>query len=124
MRPSRLGRALAPLGRRSLHLGPPFLLDEYAPRYQTLSARDEADKRAAAHAHLANCNLCPRRCGVNRFEATGHCLIGEKVNVNVIAPHFGEGQSAVLPMTPRPGLTRGPLQSRASRATTAAALSS
>ncbi|KAB5572339.1 hypothetical protein GE09DRAFT_1170518 [Coniochaeta sp. 2T2.1] len=47
-------------------------------------------KRSAAYAHLRNCNLCPRLCGVNRYETTGVCLIGEKAKVNVIAPHFGE----------------------------------
>lgn len=56
-----------------------------------LSSVDAAKKRAAAYAHLRNCNLCPRRCGVNRYEATGMCLIGaETAKVNVIAPHFGE----------------------------------
>ncbi|RDW74491.1 putative pyruvate formate lyase activating enzyme [Aspergillus mulundensis] len=44
-----------------------------------------------AYAHLSNCNLCPRKCSVNRFETTGHCLIGaETAKVNVIAPHRGE----------------------------------
>lgn len=76
---------------RCLHLAPPFLLDDYTPRYQTLSSRDEAKKRSLAYAHLRNCNLCPRLCGVNRYEKTGMCLIGDKVKVNVIAPHFGEG---------------------------------
>ncbi|KAK9441669.1 pyruvate formate lyase activating enzyme [Metarhizium brunneum] len=80
---------LAPRFRR-LHLAPPFLLDDYTPRYQTLSSRDEAKKRSLAYAHLRNCNLCPRLCGVNRYEKTGMCLIGDKVKVNVIAPHFGE----------------------------------
>lgn len=76
--------------RRSLHLAPPFLLDDHVPRYQMLSAREATKKRSAAHAHLSNCNLCPRLCGVNRYETTGMCLIGEKAKVNVIAPHFGE----------------------------------
>ncbi|KAG6190526.1 hypothetical protein E4U36_002591 [Claviceps purpurea] len=75
---------------RRLHLAPPFLLDDYVPRYQTLSSRDEAKKRSLAYAHLRKCNLCPRLCGVNRFETTGMCLIGDKVKVNVVAPHFGE----------------------------------
>ncbi|KIL95382.1 pyruvate formate lyase activating enzyme [Fusarium avenaceum] len=75
---------------RSLHLAPPFLLDDYVPRYMTLSSRDAAKKRSLAYAHLRNCNLCPRECGVNRFEKTGMCLIGEKAKVNTIAPHFGE----------------------------------
>ena len=77
--------------RRHLRLAPPFLLDDYIPRYQLLSLVSAAEKRASAYAHLRNCNLCPRLCGVNRYERTGYCLIGEKVKVSVIAPHFGEG---------------------------------
>jgi hypothetical protein len=87
--PSFAASAVTP--RRLLHLAPPFLLDDYIPRYQKLSSRDAALKRSKAYAHLRNCNLCPRMCGVNRFETTGMCLIGEKAKVNVIAPHFGEG---------------------------------
>ncbi|KAH8809073.1 hypothetical protein F5884DRAFT_794381 [Xylogone sp. PMI_703] len=78
-------------GYRRLHLAPPFLLDDYIPRYHLLSSIDASKKRSAAYAHLRNCNLCPRLCGVNRYEKTGTCLIGaETVKVNVIAPHFGE----------------------------------
>ncbi|KAI0967695.1 hypothetical protein F4678DRAFT_475108 [Xylaria arbuscula] len=75
---------------RQLHLAPPFLLDDYVPRYQLLSEVEAAKKRSRAYGHLRNCNLCPRLCGVNRYETTGLCLIGENVKVNVIAPHFGE----------------------------------
>src|SRR5690606_21858426 len=60
------------------------------PRYLQLSSVDVALKRSRAYAHLRKCNLCPRLCGVNRYESTGHCLIGDNVKVNVIAPHFGE----------------------------------
>ena len=79
-------------GRRSLHLAPPFLLDEpYIPRYMTISSVDASRKRSAAYAHLQNCNLCPRRCSVNRLERAGACLIeGNTVRVGTIAPHFGE----------------------------------
>lgn len=77
---------------RGIRLAPPFLLDDYLPRYQLLSSLDAAKKRSQAYAHLSNCNLCPRLCGVNRFEKTGTCLIGSDVTVNTIAPHFGEGQ--------------------------------
>lgn len=63
-------------GRRSLYLAPPFLLDDYTPRYQLLSSVDAAKKRSQAYGHLRNCNLCPRECGVNRYETTGMCLIG------------------------------------------------
>lgn len=85
-------QVLFTLGRRLLHLAPPFLLDDYIPRYQLLSSIDAAKKRSVAYKHLENCNLCPRLCGVNRYERTGTCLIGAKtVPVSVIAPHFGEG---------------------------------
>lgn len=70
---------------------PAYLLDSYIPRYQLLSSTEAAKKRSLAYAHLRNCNLCPRRCGVNRYEKTGVCLIGaETAKVNVIAPHRGE----------------------------------
>ncbi|KAF2814711.1 uncharacterized protein BDZ99DRAFT_408058 [Mytilinidion resinicola] len=76
---------------RKLHLAPPYLLDDYIPRYHLISAADAARKRSQAYAHLRECNLCPRLCGVNRYEKTGTCLIGaETVKVNTIAPHFGE----------------------------------
>lgn len=84
-------------GRRSLHLAPPWLLDDYIPRYHLLSSIDAAKKRSQAYAHLRECNLCPRLCGVNRYEKTGVCLIGaETVKVNTIAPHFGEGTAASM----------------------------
>jgi putative pyruvate formate lyase activating enzyme len=77
--------------RHRSYLSPPFLLDDYIPRYHLISSTDAAKKRSEAYAHLRNCNLCPRLCGVNRFEKTGLCLIGADVKVNTIAPHFGEG---------------------------------
>lgn len=77
--------------KRFLGIPSAFLLDEYIPRYFLLSSVDEALKRSAAYAHLRECNLCPRKCGVNRYETTGTCLIGaETAKVNVIAPHRGE----------------------------------
>jgi putative pyruvate formate lyase activating enzyme len=83
---------------RRLHLAPPWLLDDYIPRYHLLSSIDAAKKRSEAYAHLRECNLCPRLCGVNRYEKTGVCLIGaETVKVNTIAPHFGEGIAAGQP---------------------------
>ncbi|KAK0386117.1 hypothetical protein NLU13_5954 [Sarocladium strictum] len=85
-----VARQPATTKRRSLHLAPPFLLDDYTPRYQLLASRDASLKRSAAYGHLRECNLCPRLCGVNRYETTGTCLIGADVKVNVIAPHFGE----------------------------------
>ena len=86
-----LFRSTSLLSQRSLHLAPPFLLDDYTPRYHLLSSIEASKKTSAAYAHLRNCNLCPHRCSVNRYERTGICLIGaETAKVNVIAPHFGE----------------------------------
>ncbi|KAH8696528.1 putative pyruvate formate lyase activating enzyme [Talaromyces proteolyticus] len=77
--------------KRYIGIPPQYLLDDYTPRYQLLSSTDAAKKRSLAYGHLRNCNLCPRLCGVNRYETTGICLIGaETVKVNVIAPHHGE----------------------------------
>jgi len=40
---------------------------------------------------LSNCNLCPRRCGVNRFEGElGKCRTGRYAKVSSYGPHFGE----------------------------------
>lgn len=84
--------------RRTLYLAPPYLLDDYIPRYHLLSSVDAAKKRSLAYAHLRECNLCPRLCGVNRYEKTGVCLIGaETVKVNTVAPHFGEGNANISP---------------------------
>ncbi|QKX58034.1 uncharacterized protein TRUGW13939_05154 [Talaromyces rugulosus] len=77
--------------KRFIGIPPQYLLDDYIPRYQLLTSIDASKKRSLAYAHLRNCNLCPRLCGVNRYETTGICLIGaETVKVNVIAPHRGE----------------------------------
>ncbi|KAJ5030162.1 hypothetical protein J3E71DRAFT_389165 [Bipolaris maydis] len=84
-------RPRRPSMRRSLYLAPPYLIDDYIPRYHLLSSVDASKKRSLAYAHLRECNLCPRLCGVNRYDKTGVCLIGaETVKVGTIAPHFGE----------------------------------
>ncbi|EYE96652.1 putative pyruvate formate lyase activating enzyme [Aspergillus ruber CBS 135680] len=85
-------RSLSPIiPKRFVGIPPAFLLDDYIPRYQLLTSVDASKKRSRAYAHLRECNLCPRKCGVNRYETTGVCLIGaETAKVNVIAPHRGE----------------------------------
>jgi putative pyruvate formate lyase activating enzyme len=40
---------------------------------------------------MASCNLCPRRCGVNRLgDEVGYCGIGADARVSSYGPHFGE----------------------------------
>ncbi|KAJ5629401.1 hypothetical protein N7528_003058 [Penicillium herquei] len=79
------------VSRRFLGIPSAFLLDDYLPRYQLLTSVESSKKRSLAYAHLRECNLCPRKCGINRYETTGMCLIGAKTaKVNVIAPHRGE----------------------------------
>ncbi|ROT41802.1 hypothetical protein SODALDRAFT_459 [Sodiomyces alkalinus F11] len=60
--------------RRHLHLGPPFLLDDYRPRYMGLSSVDAAMKRSKAYAHLRNCNL---RCGFCQNHDISHQRNGQ-----------------------------------------------
>ncbi|MFC1798895.1 radical SAM protein [Thermodesulfobacteriota bacterium] len=44
-----------------------------------------------AHAVLNACQLCPRRCGVNRLNGDiGFCRSPDKVTVYTAQPHFGE----------------------------------
>ncbi|MCJ1259825.1 hypothetical protein MMC24_007664 [Lignoscripta atroalba] len=99
---SRLGRRIATVvesRRRHLHLAPPFLIDDpYIPRYQLLSSVAAARKRSAAYAHLRECNLCPRLCGVNRYERTGVCLIGaETVKVGEVEKNPAQTDSSTEP---------------------------
>lgn len=63
-----------------------------APSYLKLYQNGELKVRAEkALRLLASCNLCPRKCGVNRLEdETGYCKIGRKARVASYNAHFGE----------------------------------
>jgi putative pyruvate formate lyase activating enzyme len=37
-----------------------------------------------------HCTLCPRNCGVNRYETTGYCHSTANLKMNVAQLHFGE----------------------------------
>ena len=62
------------------------------PGYLGLAAAGELARRAAAaHARLAACDMCPRRCGVNRLAGElGVCRTGAQAVVASYGPHFGE----------------------------------
>ncbi len=39
---------------------------------------------------LEKCELCPRKCGINRYKETGFCGLNEKIKVARAALHFSE----------------------------------
>ena len=39
---------------------------------------------------LKNCNICPRKCGVDRLKETGYCRSGINPIINTWQKHFGE----------------------------------
>ncbi len=39
---------------------------------------------------ITNCNLCPRRCGVNRTQRAGFCGAGKKVRIALVSLHQWE----------------------------------
>ena len=56
-----------------------------------LSPKQIAERAEKAIARLNNCDLCPRKCGVNRLEdEIGFCRTGRKANLASYGPHFGE----------------------------------
>lgn len=72
---------------RKLHLAPPFLVEDYVPRYLRQQYNVLERKKEESIRHLTQCNICPRygshltitdrrRCNVNRYERVGTCLIG------------------------------------------------
>ncbi|MGB2696576.1 MAG: radical SAM protein [Candidatus Zixiibacteriota bacterium] len=64
----------------------------FEPAYLKLKSQGELDKRIKAlFKKLKSCDLCPRKCGVNRLEdEKGVCKTGSKAVVSSFGPHFGE----------------------------------
>ncbi|MBI2654778.1 radical SAM protein [Candidatus Woesearchaeota archaeon] len=66
--------------------------EDFTPAY--LKSYDEGllqDKIDKALKLLENCEVCPRKCHVNRLEnKKGVCLIGRHAKVSSFFPHFGE----------------------------------
>lgn len=55
-----------------------------------------AERAGRAVAALEECELCPRRCGVNRVAGEiGVCRVGRLANVASASPHFGEERPLV-----------------------------
>jgi len=64
----------------------------YSPQYIKLHEKGELTKRIhSLDEILAQCNLCPRHCGVNRIQGElGYCKAGSELMVSSVFPHFGE----------------------------------
>ncbi len=64
----------------------------YVPGYVELHRSGELQKRIdTLREILKECELCPRKCGVNRLEGeVGFCGAGAELVVSSVSPHFGE----------------------------------
>lgn len=62
------------------------------PAYLSLLRSGELKERVAeAYRRLERCDICPRRCGVNRRAGElGTCRTGEQAVISSFGPHFGE----------------------------------
>jgi putative pyruvate formate lyase activating enzyme len=71
--------------------------DPWIPAYEKLEKEGKLVQRVKqAYAFLENCQLCPRRCGVNRKKGEkGFCQAPLKVVIFSAHPHFGEEISLV-----------------------------
>jgi putative pyruvate formate lyase activating enzyme len=67
-------------------------MEKFEPAYiQTFEKRLLHKKIRAAYKILEACNLCPRRCGINRMAGeTGICKTAKQARVSSYNPHFGE----------------------------------
>ena len=71
--------------------------NSWEPAYLRLERSGElAERVEQAYARLEHCDLCPRKCGVNRLKGErGLCRAPEKVVVYSAQPHFGEERPLV-----------------------------
>jgi putative pyruvate formate lyase activating enzyme len=64
----------------------------FEPGYLKLSESGELERRIVKlYKILEECELCPRRCGVNRLASNlGYCKAGKELAISSYGPHFGE----------------------------------
>lgn len=67
------------------------------PIYVTTYEHGQLDERIAKlYSILASCELCPRKCRVNRLKGEkGYCRSGKQLIVSSFGPHFGEEEPLV-----------------------------
>ena len=72
----------------------------WRPSYAQLGESELAERVETAYRHLEACDLCPRKCGVNRRDGQkGFCQASDRARVYSHTPHFGEE----LPLVGRNG---------------------
>ncbi len=87
----------------SLLLSPVFLYaqkkkeEQWRPAYEKLEAEGKlAERVKQAYAIFEHCQLCPRKCGVNRKKGEkGFCRAPLRPVIFIFHPHFGEEMSLV-----------------------------
>jgi len=63
----------------------------YLPVYKRYERKVLFDIKEKLYSYLNDCNICPRRCGVNRFEGeVGYCGGGALATIASYGPHYGE----------------------------------
>ena len=63
----------------------------FTAAYRQLGKEELRRRVAAAYRRLKSCDLCPRRCGVNRLKnERGVCRAGREAVISSYGPHFGE----------------------------------
>ncbi|MFW3146520.1 MAG: radical SAM protein [Thermoplasmatota archaeon] len=67
------------------------------PAYVELYRNGELKNRMdSALSKLGNCDICPRKCGIDRLsDEAGFCKVGRKAVVSSYGPHFGEEKPLV-----------------------------
>jgi putative pyruvate formate lyase activating enzyme len=66
-------------------------INEMYPSYLKLSKKDLKERVEKLFEILKNCEICPRKCHVNRLKGEkGYCQLGYLPGVSAYHPHFGE----------------------------------
>ncbi|MGQ9705968.1 MAG: radical SAM protein [bacterium] len=64
---------------------------KYIPIYKRFEKKTLSDIKEKLYSYLNECNLCPRRCGINRLNGdVGYCGGGVLATIASYGPHFGE----------------------------------
>lgn len=88
---------LVPLSASCRRNGKAGIDPDFEPAYLDLHRSGELKKRGERlQAIMEACELCPRKCGVNRLRGEeGFCQASAQLEISAYNPHFGEEKSLV-----------------------------